>query len=32
MSNMGENTAQWVLPDKWSDDILDEFGNKMSKR
>lgn len=25
-------TAGWTLPDKWSEDLVDENGTKLSKR
>ncbi|KAK9822199.1 hypothetical protein WJX81_002806 [Elliptochloris bilobata] len=28
---MAESNSAWVLPDKFTDDLLDEHGNKMSK-
>lgn len=32
MSNEDSAASNFVLPEKWSDDIVDENGNKMSKR
>ena len=29
---MADGNSSWVLPDKFTDDLLDEHGNKMSKR
>ncbi len=29
---MEESKSAWALPDKYSDDLVDEHGNKMSKR
>lgn len=32
MSKEDGAASNFVLPEKWSDDIVDENGNKMSKR
>jgi hypothetical protein len=32
MSNEDSAASNFVLPEKWSDDVVDENGNKMSKR
>jgi hypothetical protein len=32
MSNDGAASSGFVLPEKWSEDLVDENGNKMSKR
>jgi hypothetical protein len=29
---MADNKSGWVLPEKWSEDLVDENGNKLSKR
>ena len=32
LSRMADNEKAWVLPEKYTDDLVDEHGNKMSKR
>ena len=29
---MADGSSPWVLPDKFTENLLDEHGNKMSKR
>lgn len=32
LSRMADNDKAWLLPEKYTDDLVDEHGNKMSKR
>jgi hypothetical protein len=32
MTAAGENGVAWVLPEKWSEEAVDEKGEKLSKR
>lgn len=31
-SRMADSDKAWALPEKYTDDLIDEQGNKMSKR